>query len=447
MCAPDAGDAPSHVALETAATERWPASHAVGVTWKPRLIDPDELRTVLDLTAVAFGAGPRAPDDYRAQAELVVEPDRTFVVDDGGVLAGTASTFSFGLALPGSATVPAAAITEVGVLPSHRRRGIFGSLMAAVVDQAVEWGEPVAGLTASEGGIYRRFGFGVATRFQSLRLDTWRAGTVAGAAIGSRDVTGGVRLIDEDEAARALPAVWEHHWRRIPGELSRNARWWQALALDPESEREGASRRFVVVHESPGGGPPDGCAIYRIRQGWADDGTRHELRVDTVAGADDGVMASLVRFLIDLDLVGTLRWDRAPLDLPLRWQLADPRALVTSGERDHLWLRPLDVARCLAARSYATAGTLVVEVVDPVRPEVGGRFLLDAGPEGAECRRTDATADVVVHVADLGALLLSGVAWATLQRAGLVDEGRSGAVDRADALFRPRRAPFCGTDF
>lgn len=411
------------------------------MTWKPRLIDPDELHATIDVTAVAFGVGPRAPDDYRTQAERVVEPDRTFVVDDGGLLAGTASAFSFGLAVPGGA-VPVAGITEVGVLPSHRRRGIFGSLMSAVVDQAVERGEPLAGLTASEGGIYRRFGFGVAARFQSLRVDTWRADAVAPAAAVD-DRPDAVRLVGEDEAARVLPAVWERHWRRSPGEVSRNAGWWQMLALDPEVEREGASPRFVVVHDGADG-TPDGCTIYRIKQGWGDDGTRHELRVELVAGADDAVLARLVRFLLDIDLIGTLRWDRAPVDLPLRWQLADPRALVTSGERDHLWLRPLDVARCLTARTYAADGDLVVDVA---RPDVGGRFRLDAGPGGAECRRTDASADLVVHVADLGALLLSGVTWATLRRAGLVDEMASGAVDRADALFRPQRAPFCGTDF
>jgi predicted acetyltransferase len=417
----------------------------VAVTWKPRLIEPDELRSTIDLTAIAFGVGPRAPDDYRRPIERVVEPDRTFVVDDAGVLAGTASTFSFGLALPGGGTMPVAGITAVGVLPSHRRQGIFGALMAAVVDQAVERGEPVAGLTASEGGIYRRFGFGVAARFQSLQVDAWRAGAVT-PATAFENGPGAVRVVTEDEAAVALPAVWERHWRRIPGEMSRNARWWDMLALDPESERDGASPRFVVVHDGADGSP-DGAAVYRIKQGWGDDGTRHELRVETVAGADDTVVGRLVRFLLDIDLVGILRWDRAPVDVPLRWQLADPRAIVTSGERDHLWLRPLDVGRCLTSRTYAAAGCLVIEVVDPVRPEVGGRFQLEAGADGAGCRRTDASAEVVVHVADLGALLLSGVTWATLHQAGLLDEVVPGAVDRADTLFRARRAPFCGTDF
>ena len=62
-------------------------------------------------------------------------------------------------------------------------------------------------------------------------------------------------------------------------------------------------------------------------------------------------------------------------------------------------------------------------------------------------RPHDRRPDLARAVADLGALLLGGVAWATLRRAGLVDERTSGAVARADALFRPERPPYCGTDF
>jgi len=116
-------------------------------------------------------------------------------------------------------------------------------------------------------------------------------------------------------------------------------------------------------------------------------------------------------------------------------------------EADHLWLRPFDVSACLSGRRYAAEGAFVVEVIDPVRAAVGGRFRVEGGPEGAICRRSDAEPDVVVGAADLGALLLGGVSWTTLCRAGLVDERTSGAVACADGMFRPHRAPYCSTDF
>jgi predicted acetyltransferase len=53
------------------------------------------------------------------------------------------------------------------VLPTHRRRGVLTAMMQRLLDDAVEHSEPLAILTASEGGIYGRFGFGVTSRAES----------------------------------------------------------------------------------------------------------------------------------------------------------------------------------------------------------------------------------------------------------------------------------------
>jgi predicted acetyltransferase len=423
------------------------------VTWKARLIEPGEVPATIDLTALAFAVGPRATETYRRQAGLVLEPDRVFVVEDGDVLAGTAACFSMAIALPGGGTLPLAGVAEVGVSPVYRRRGILRTLMEAVHDQALDRGEPIAGLTASEGAIYRRFGYGVATRFHSLSIDRPRAAEVesavaaASVAAAATGGTGGIRLVSEAEARPVLPAVWDRYWRHVPGEVGRPAGWWEMLALDPEEDRDGASARFIAVHDDARG-VPDGFVIYRIKRGWGSGRPLpHELTVDSIAAVDDGIVAALLRFVLGVDLVGTVEWPAAPLDLPFRWRLADPRALRVTREHDHLWLRPFDVAACLAGRGYAVEGGCVLEVIDPVRPALGGRFRLEGGPDGATCRRSDAEPDLVVGVADLGGPLLGGVSWSTLERAGLVDERTTGAVTRADGMFRPDRAPYCSTDF
>jgi predicted acetyltransferase len=409
------------------------------MSWKPRVIDPEELDATADLTAMAFGIGPSATASHRAGVVAALEVDRTLVVEDNGVMVGTGSAFSFELAAPGGA-LPMAGISWVGVRPTHRRRGILRALLDALVDQALDRGEPAAGLTASEGGIYRRFGYGVAARLQRLTIDTARS-----AELTTSSAVGQVRLASETEAATIMPDLWRRYWPRIPGEVGRTPGWWRASALDPKDKRHGASARFVVVHED-GRESPDGYAAYRVREHWRDDGAHHELRIEEVVGVDDAVEAALLRYLLDVDLVETVRW-AAPLDLPLRWRLADSRAVHVTAEQDHLWLRPLDVARCLGGRRYAAEGSLVIEVVDGVRPELGGRFRLDGGAGGAEAARTDAEPDVTLAMPDLGAALLGGVTWSTLGRAGLVHEGRAGALTRADTMFRPDRAPFCTTDF
>jgi predicted acetyltransferase len=284
----------------------------------------------------------------------------------------------------------------------------------------------------------------VATRFQSVRVDARRSGEVPPPDGVAGTDSGRMRYVTETEAATVLPAVWDRHWRRTPGEVDRTPGFWADGALDGDHARAGASARHIVVHEDAGG-RSDGFAIYRIAQDFGVGGTNHEARLLSLAAGSDQVEAALLRFLLDIDLVGTLTWD-APVDLPLRWRLADPRALLVTAERDLLWLRPLDVAACLAARTYRTDGELALEVVDE-RRAAGGRFLLVGGADGAECRRTDREPDLVVTVADLGSLLAGGTTWRTLQRAGRIDERAGGAVSRADALFRPERAAYCATEF
>jgi predicted acetyltransferase len=412
------------------------------MAWTPRLMKPDELAAVADLAARGFGIGPVLPPDHRAQFEAVNEADRTFVVEDEGRIVATAAAFSFHVALPGGA-VPMAGVTEVVVSPTHRRRGLLSALLDVVHGQAVEREEPLAGLTASEGGIYRRFGYGVAARFQSVRVDAARAGEVE-PLDGDAGPGGRFRFLTEDEAEPILPAVWDRHWRRTPGEVDRTPGFWVEARLEPEHAREGASRRYIVVHEDDAG-RADGFVTYRIAQHWGHGGTNHEARVLDVAAGSDAVESALLRFLLDIDLVGTLTWD-APVDVPLRWRLADPRALTVTTERDHLWLRPLDVSACLTARGYAGEGEVAVEVVDE-RGSAGGTYRLATGPDGAECAPTRRPADLAVTLADLGSLLAGGTTWATMRRAGRVVAADPAAVDRADALFRPERAAFCATDF
>ncbi len=406
-------------------------------------MEPDELPAVSDLLALGFGIGPVSPPEHRAEVDAVVEIDRTLVVEDEGRLVATAGAFTLRVALPGGA-VPMAGVTGVVVAPTHRRRGLLTALIEAVHDQAVARGEPLAGLTASEGGIYRRFGYGVAARFQSVRLDAGRSGEIPAPFGGTVADAGRMRYVSEAEAATVLPAVWDRHWRRTPGELDRTPGLWADAALDGEHARAGASARHILVHDDAEG-TPDGFAVYRIAQDFGVGGTNHEMRLLSLAAGSDDVEATLLRFLLDIDLVGTLTWD-APVDLLLRWRLADPRALLVTAERDLLWLRPLDVAACLAARTYRAEGELTLEVVDG-RRDAGGRFLLVAGADGAECRRTDRSPDIAVTVADLGSLLAGGTTWHTLARAGRLDERAAGAVTRADDLFRPERAAYCATEF
>ena len=64
--------------------------------------------------------------------------------------------------MPGAA-VPAAGVSWVGVLPTHRRRGVLSALMDHQLGAMHDAGrEPIAVLWASEPQIYGRYGYGLA---------------------------------------------------------------------------------------------------------------------------------------------------------------------------------------------------------------------------------------------------------------------------------------------
>ena len=58
---------------------------------------------------------------------------------ENGSVVGSAGAFTFELTTPGG-RVPAAGVTVVGVLPTHRRRGILRQLMRAQTDDVRERG-------------------------------------------------------------------------------------------------------------------------------------------------------------------------------------------------------------------------------------------------------------------------------------------------------------------
>ena len=126
--------------------------------------------------------------------------------------------------------------------------------------------------------------------------------------------------------------------------------------------------------------------------------------------------------------------------------LADPRRLQMKLE-DQLWLRVLDVASALTARTYGRPGRLVLDVADPFLG-LGGRFELDADEAGAAtCKPVRRAADLEMTIADLGAVYLGGASFTALAAAGRVVERRAGALARADQLFAHHPLPWCSTFF
>jgi predicted acetyltransferase len=369
-----------------------------------------------------------------ADARLVVDLDRFLVADDGGRIVGVTGDFDLEMTVPGGGSVASPGVTWVSVATTHRRRGLLTALLAEQHRRFLVEEQPLSILTASESGIYGRYGYGPASELRRVEVDRRFASVRS-----DLPESGAVRLVDAGEALEVLPPLHDR-WRRLtPGAIRRSEVWWQMLLLDREHLRGGGTGLVHVAH-------PDGYASYRVSTAWKDGFPANEVEVVDLFPTTVGAAADLWRYLLSLDLVGPIRcWDAPPGD-PLPFLLDEPRQARTLQVNDGVWVRLLDVGAALAARTYGVEGSLVLEVHDAFLDR-GGRFLVDAGPDGASCGPTNREPDLTLGVAALGSAYLGVHRPSTLAGAGLVEARVPSALRLADALFAAERPAHYGTRF
>ena len=373
-----------------------------------------------------FGREPT--EDNASRVLRVLSPERMHAAWEDGQIVGGASAFEFQLTVPG-ARVPAAGITVVGVLPTHRRRGVLTQLMRAQLDHIHERGEPLAFLWASEGGIYGRFGYGLAALCGEIDLP--RAHARFRRPV---DVDGGFRLLTLDEALDLLPHVYERVAGGTPGMFGRTEAWWRTRVLDdPEWRRDGGGEmvRVALLGENE----ILGYALYRLKMGFADGASTGAVHVIEALGITPEALAGIWRHLLDIDWMDRTKAWLLPVDHPLFLLLDEPSRMRFRVE-DSIWLRLVDVGAALAARGWAGEEELVLEVTDSFCPWNEGRYRLDG-------LQTSDSPDLRLDVSDLGSVYLGGFTFGQLLRSGRVEELSAGAVQAAEGLFRTERAPWC----
>jgi predicted acetyltransferase len=370
----------------------------------------------------------------------IIEPDRSMAAFDGETPVAFASAYTFRMTIPGG-ELPVGGLTAVGVLPTHRRRGILRSMMERHFADCRERGEPVSILWASEGAIYQHFGYGPGALSAWFDIARGRA-TFAHPPEGA----GRVRFVDAETGARLIPPLYERIRRVTPGALGRSDEDWRLrLLADAEYRRATDGPKSVVLYEEDG--VPLGYAIIRRKAEWNERGPNATLTVVEAIGITPRATRELWAWLLDVDLTARIRGSRQPLPHPLQLILAEPRQLGLT-VADGIWLRILDVAEALGRRSYAAAGSLVLGVRDADCPWNAGHWRLDTdGGAARSVERTDDPADLELNVGDLAATYLGAFRFADLLAAGRVNEARPGAVATADRLFATDRAPWCSTMF
>lgn len=405
-----------------------------------RVCPPDRFADLLRVAEVGFGED--VPEDMIERVKAVSDPERFVCAMDGDRIVSTGGVFTMTLRVPGG-DLPAGGVTWVTVLPSHRRRGLLRGMMRLMIDDCRSRGEPLAMLWASEGTIYQRFGYGMATVCMNLEADTR-------ASAYTRDwpVEGAYRMIPAGEGREIVEPVYEAARLQNAGFLGRTPEWWVGQLPRADKDAKGGEARRLVVYETDRGA--EAYAVYKTKASWDVRGTSSSATVDEAVGSTPAGTRAIWRYLLDLDLVRTLRVWRLPADHPVLSLVAEPRRLGTS-LGDGLWLRLVDARKALEGRTYGLAvqasGRLTMDLRDEYCPWNAGRWTLEV--EGGRGRVLPASEEpeIALDANDLGAIFLGGWRPSALARSGRIEELRSGGLAAADALFPTATLPWCPQEF
>jgi len=401
-----------------------------------RTIDAADIYSWVRCMGMGFLFG--VADGYAEYFLGDVDLDRTWGAFDGDTVVGTLRSFPTRFTAPGPTSVPANALTNVTVAPTHRRRGLLSEMITGELRRAADAQEPVGILIASEYPIYGRFGYGAAIEGGSYTVDV-------SATRFRHPVDGRVEMVELADLRKDAPAVYEVVRAAQPGAIDRDSRWWDRalhqVAVPGAAPPEGYQALYRAAT-----GEARGYVRYRARQKWDAMRKHGDLTVEELVAADAEAYARLWQHCCEVDLVTSVKAGDRPVDEVLPWLLHDGRAVQQTGRYDFVWVRVLDVAGALVARRYEADGQMVVTITDPLGI-TAGTFALEVQGGAATCTPSTERAQLTMPVDALGSLYAGGVSARLLHRAGRIDEHAPGAVARAHALFRSATTPWCSTWF
>jgi predicted acetyltransferase len=403
-----------------------------------RVLAPDELEQAGAVVAQGM-LGDLSPEVRRGWASLLGDDVTHGSFAPDGRLVGAARWFSTRLSTTGD-PLPAAGVTAVAVLSTHRRQGHLTRLMHAQLASIAEREVPVAVLTAAEYPIYHRFGYGpmvVAVDF-ALHTPTVRF---------RHDPTGTTTLVDPAELRPALEAAHDARWARTPGAITRPSHVWDHLAAlrpFPGAKDAPGLERGAVWHDAAG--HLAGAVAYKVEERWTHHRPDGHATVHLLVGATPEAERELWRHVAELDWVTCVDAEWRGRDDPLPHWLVDARAASHGTSMDSVWARILDVPTTVGALRSVTERAAVIDVVDGLGYGTG-RWQVTIGPEGASARPTTASPDVRLAISALGAVFLGGQSVVRLHETGWLDEEAPGGVARVAHLFATPSLPWCPTDF
>lgn len=394
--------------------------------------DPANLLTAAAVFRQAMFGLPGGVTPVSEWAERYVVPGRVYGAWLDGQLVGTSNSFPGKLTLPGGQRVPHAAVTHVGVLPHVSRRGVLRALFARQLTDLHQQGVAVASLRASQGTLYRRFGYGVATAAQDLRIDKRELPALPAA-------DGGIQLLVAADSWEVLQDIVARFPLVRAGSLSRWPQWW---ALQQHRLAHSNLNHYVAVVLRHG--EPQGFVRYHARaeENWLYS-TERTLVVDDLHAADPQLEAQLLGFLLQLDIARYVELPHRPVDDALPLLLDNPRAVQQHAQVDESWLRVIDLEQTLNARRYGNGDAVTLAIDDPWLPANHGVWRLT--PDGVQ--RSASPPDISLSIDSLAMLLLGEYTPWQLAAARRINLHHSQAASRLARLLACHEHPWSGIFF
>jgi predicted acetyltransferase len=439
-------DRATHVSWATVTTPR-PAPGLTSTTFRlrdPGDVTPERIDGWFEAQSRGFHQA-RTSEDHRNHFRAHAEADDLELrgiwqdrpgLGSGAIPVATYSSYDKTLNVGAGRLLPVRMISDVTVSPTHRRQGLLRAMITEDLAEAAEQGLPLAALTVSEGSIYGRLGFGLATHRRHVEVDTT-------SRFALRDLAddGSIHLVEPVESWPAAQSVFAAFHERTRGSVER-PQFYETILTGAFDFESGPDKKLRTAVHLDALGQPDGYVAYK--PGDRKDGIRTIEVVDLVA-LTPAAYLRLWRFLADIDLATRVAWSEAPVDDPLPWALVDPFVVTVSKVSDVLWVRVLDVAAALEAREWGADGAVVLDVADPLG-HAAGRFRVETSGGRATVSPTGDEPGVRLDADTLGALYLGGVPVGTLLAAGRLT-GDPEALDAWAAMADAGPPPYCITHF
>jgi predicted acetyltransferase len=227
--------------------------------------------------------------------------------------------------------VPLGAVTQVTVMPTHRRRGLLREMMDTQLRDSVQRNEPVTMLIAAEWPIYGRFGYGMAIEAAGTVIDASTAVFV------DPTIKGTIEIVDKATTRELAPAPFDIHRLTCPGSISREPVVWDMFTdILTRPGDDPPKGRMRVLHRNPEG-EVDGFAAYDPSDDWVHNQPKVKLNVNELIATNDVAFTDLVKYFCAVDWVTEVHLNVRPIDEDVRHLLVNGRSARQIERSDNMW--------------------------------------------------------------------------------------------------------------